>query len=146
MLMARFQNREFMSSIAIFPESTTRSRPRGGLAKDADTSALNLAARIEDGAKVHVQKKGEASDMTAASATSVTGASGTASGSTGAKINLNSATVEQLDELPGVGESTASAIVEDRESNGPFSSVEDLMRVSGIGEKKFAKMKDRICV
>jgi len=48
--------------------------------------------------------------------------------------------------LSGVGEATAAAIIEDRESKGPFTSPEDLMRVSGIGEKKFAKIKDHICV
>ncbi len=51
-----------------------------------------------------------------------------------------------LDALPGVGPSTARAIVEDRDANGPFSTIEDLMRVSGIGEKKFEKLKSSICV
>ena len=61
-------------------------------------------------------------------------------------MNINVAGIEELDELPGVGEATARAIVEDRERNGPFSTTEDLMRVSGIGEKKFAKLEGMICV
>ena len=61
-------------------------------------------------------------------------------------VNINSAGADELDALPGVGPSTARAIVEDREANGPFAMPEDLMRVSGIGEKKFAKLKSSICV
>ena len=61
-------------------------------------------------------------------------------------MNINTASEAELDELPGVGPSTAAAIVEDRQSNGAFSSPEDLMRVSGIGEKKFTKLRDHICV
>ena len=61
-------------------------------------------------------------------------------------VSINTATADELDSLPGVGPSTAEAIVEDREQNGPFSALEDLMRVSGIGEKKFENMKDRLCL
>ena len=61
-------------------------------------------------------------------------------------MNINLAGEADLDALPGVGPSTARAIVEDREANGPFSTIEDLMRVSGIGEKKFEKLKSSICV
>ncbi|MBM6775245.1 ComEA family DNA-binding protein, partial [Olsenella profusa] len=63
-----------------------------------------------------------------------------------APVNINTADVAELDELPGVGEATAAAIVEDRERNGPFAAPEDLMRVSGIGEKKFEKLEGLICV
>lgn len=106
----------------------------GGLAEGADTSSLNLAAPLADGEKVHVPAEGE----------EVTTSSGGAS--SGDLVNLNNASVEQLDELPGVGEATARAIIEDREANGPFATPEDLMRVSGIGEKKFAKLEGMICV
>ena len=61
-------------------------------------------------------------------------------------VNINTATAAELTTLPGVGEATAAEIVRDREANGAFTSIEDLMRVSGIGEKKFAKLKDKIRV
>ena len=61
-------------------------------------------------------------------------------------MNINTATAEELETLPGIGESTAKAIVQDREEHGSFSSKEDLMRVSGIGEKKYAKLEANICV
>lgn len=108
----------------------------GGLAEGADTSGMNLAARVADGDKVYVPLEGEeAPDADA-------GGSGTRE----PLVNINTATEEELDELPGVGESTARAIVEDRERNGPFALPEDLMRVSGIGEKKFERLEAMICV
>lgn len=61
-------------------------------------------------------------------------------------MNINTAGIDELDRLPGIGEATARAIVEEREANGPFSVPEDLMRVSGIGEKKYAKLEAMICV
>jgi len=63
----------------------------------------------------------------------------------GGRLNINLANVEELQTLSGIGPSTAEKIVADREANGPFPSIEDLMRVSGIGEKKFAAIKDSIC-
>ncbi len=109
----------------------------GGLAEEADTSAMNLAALVEDAQKVHVPRRGE----------EVPPDFSTESGQgERALININTASAEELDELPGVGESTARAIIEDREKNGPFSSPEDLMRVSGIGEKKFERLEAMVCV
>lgn len=61
-------------------------------------------------------------------------------------VNLNTATAEELDTLPGIGESLARRIIAWREANGPFESVEQIMEVSGIGEAKFAELKDRITV
>ena len=106
----------------------------GGLTKGADTTSINLAAPLVDGEKVHVPAEGEVAQPT------------TGEGGEDVLINLNTAGIEELDELPGVGESTARAIVEDREANGPFNTPEDLMRVSGIGEKKYAKLEGMICV
>ena len=94
----------------------------GGLLPEADTSQMNLAAAAAPGG-------GAVSQTDAASL-----------------VNINLATADQLQALSGVGEATARAIVEDREAHGPFSSVEDLMRVSGIGQKKFDKLKGQICV
>lgn len=61
-------------------------------------------------------------------------------------INLNTATVEQLDGLPGIGAKMAARIAEYRQKNGPFKKVEDLMNVKGIGEKNFLKLKSRLTV
>lgn len=114
----------------------------GGFAADADAARVNRAARLQDGQQVYVPRMGEAggSDVSgpavpAQGAVTVDGA-----------VNINRASESDLDALPGVGPSTARAIVEDREANGPFSSIEDLMRVSGIGKKKFEKLKSSICV
>ncbi len=63
-----------------------------------------------------------------------------------AVVNLNTATAEQLDSLPGVGAKMAARIIEYRQKNGPFRKVEDLMNVKGIGEKAFLKMKPRLTV
>ena len=124
----------------------------GGLVSDADTTSLNLAASVADGDKVHVPRVGEEVSLGeggsgAASATgSGTGAGASSGSGASGPVNINSATVEELDALPGVGPSTAQAIVDDRTQNGPFASIEDLMRVSGIGEKKFEKLKGHIRV
>ena len=108
----------------------------GGLAEGADTTAINLAAVLADGEKVYVPLEGEA--VTSSQEGSLEGGA--------APVNLNTATAEELDGLPGIGEATAQAIIEDREANGPFLSPEDLMRVSGIGEKKFERLEGLVCV
>jgi competence protein ComEA len=69
-----------------------------------------------------------------------------AAASAGAPINLNTATVAQLETLPGIGKSTAERILEYRQKNGGFKRIEDLMNVRGIGEKSFLKMKALITV
>lgn len=116
----------------------------GGLAEGADTTTLNLAAPVADGTKVHVPAEGEAAQAAPGEAASAAGTA--AAPGSGGLVNINTADAAALQTLPGVGEATASAIIQDREQNGPFSSTEDLMRVSGIGEKKFAKVRDLICV
>lgn len=119
----------------------------GGLAADADTSSLNQAAKVADGQKVSVPRVGEAS--VAPGSADSSGAIGSAydsSASGSGLVNINSASAEELDALPGVGPSTAAAIVEDREQNGPFNSVDDLLRVSGIGEKKLERLRSAACV
>ncbi len=62
------------------------------------------------------------------------------------KININTATIEQLDMLPGIGGVIAQRIIDYRDKNGPFAAIEDIMKVSGIGEKKFEQIKDYIKV
>lgn len=116
-------------------------RAAGGLTAEADQSAINRAAKLTDGQKIVVPRVGEALPATDATGTST----GTVT-TEPALVNINTATAEELDELPGVGPATAEAIITDREESGPFASIEDLMRVSGIGEKKFEKLKNSICV
>lgn len=118
----------------------------GGLVEGADTGGLNLAAPLADGEKVHVPREGEAQGAAGSGVGTLSDGSGVGAGEGTPVVNINTAGVAELDELPGVGEATARAIVEDRERNGPFSAPEDLMRVSGIGEKKFAKMEGMVCV
>ncbi len=117
----------------------------GGLTEEADTSGVNLAAAVTDGSKVHIPAQAEAQQSSEITISEQGSSSSGGSVSSGL-VNINTATADELDVLPGVGPSTAATIVEDRERNGPFSSVEDLMRVSGIGEKKFAKLQGSICV
>ena len=117
----------------------------GGFAEGAARDGLNLARVLVDGEQIVVPTQEEAG---AAAAGSAAGASdgGAGASSVGGKVNLNRATASELDALPGVGPSTAEKIVADREANGPFRTVEDLKRVSGIGDKKFADLADLVCV
>ena len=114
----------------------------GGLTEDADERQVNRAALVTDGEKIYVPELGESGGLPGEGGVSGEGSSEESSG----LVNINTADAQLLDELPGVGPATAQAIIEDREANGPFSSPEDIMRVSGIGEKKFEKMKDALCV
>lgn len=117
----------------------------GGLAPEADVSSINRAARVEDGSKVVVPALTAGGEQAAGS--EATGALDPATdSSTPSLVNINLAGVDELDELPGVGPATAQAIVDDREENGSFSSIEDIMRVSGIGEAKFERMRDLISI
>ena len=118
----------------------------GGFAEGAATGALNLARVLQDGELVDVPAE---QPVAAAGATGAVGSAGAVTGaSAGApsRININTADAAALQQLDGVGEATARKIVADREANGPFRTIEDLKRVSGIGDKKFANLKDAICV
>ena len=114
----------------------------GGITPEAVLDSINRAAKLVDGQKIHVPSSAE----TTASLANEGGVPGGSTQETGALISINSADAEQLDAIKGVGPSTAAAIVEDREANGPFETLEDLMRVSGIGEKKFEALKGQICL
>lgn len=118
----------------------------GGLLGSAEQSGVNLARAVSDGEQVYVPKKGQAPPPAVQPSVGAPGA-GSGTGSTGgpdAVVDINHATAVELDVLPGVGMSTAQRIIDDREANGPFTSPEDLMRVSGIGPKRFEQMKPRI--
>lgn len=120
----------------------------GGFAEGAVGDALNLAREITDGEQIIVPREADAAALqtgTLAAAPDAN-ASKEAQNSVGGKVNINTASAAQLDALPGVGASTAQKIIADREANGPFKTVEDLKRVSGIGDKKFATLSDAISV
>ena len=114
----------------------------GGTAPGAELEAVNLARRVVDGEQIRVPRHGEPVAATADPA----GAAGTGgSVQPGVPLDLNTATVEQLDTLPGVGEVTAQRIVAYREAH-PFTSVDDLRQVSGIGDRRFEALKDLVTV
>lgn len=115
----------------------------GGLTEHADLKAVNQAQFLEDGQMVYIPSTEEAQGLPA----DVTGTEeSSGSGQTEGKINLNSASREQLMTLPGIGEGKAGNIISYREEHGKFQSIEDLMKVDGIKEGTYEKLKDRITV
>jgi competence protein ComEA len=116
----------------------------GGGAPDADLNRLNLAAKVADGQRVLVQRVGEAAPAGSVSP----GGSGSAGGSADPSglVSLNSATQAELEALPGIGPSLAGAIITERERRGGFRSVNELRDVRGIGEKRFADLKDKVTI
>lgn len=114
-------------------------RRAGGVSGRADLSAVNLAAKVSDGAQILVPERGQA----AAAASSPLGASAAAPAQ---PINLNTATAEQLDALDGVGPSTAQKIVLYRQQHGGFGSVGELDRIPGFGPKKVAALRLKVRV
>lgn len=115
----------------------------GGVAPDGDADALNLAAPLADGQRVYVPLLGE---VDPASVPAVAVDTSAAAAPVGGPIDLNSAAAADLEALPGVGPATATAIVDDRDRNGPFASVDDLDRVPGIGPAKLAALRDLVTV
>ena len=118
----------------------------GGLTAEADVSGLNRASKVTDGQKIYVPTVGEqqAAAVTSGADSGASPASG--AGASSGLVNINTASAAELQTLSGIGPSMAQSIIDERTKNGAFTSVDDLMRVSGIGEKKFAKIKDCICV
>ncbi len=120
----------------------------GGFAEDADQLSVNLARVVTDGEQIVVGSTSvDANTANSATGSSAASASSTAAATTSnGKVNINTATAEQLCTLSGIGESTAAKIIAYRQENGSFAKVEDLKNVSGIGDKKFAAIKDSITV
>jgi competence protein ComEA len=114
----------------------------GGATRKADLSLVNLAAPLADGQQVIVPRRGAAAGAAPAPA----GAAATpgAPGATAGPVHLNTATLEQLDSLPGVGPVTAQKILDYRTEHGPFTSVEELDAVPGIGPSRMDQLKDLV--
>ena len=107
----------------------------GGLLDDADTSTLNLSQKVKDQMVIYVLKHGEKPKQISDSGTS---------SSSGDVININTANLEQLMKISGVGKTKAEAIISYREKNGDFKKKEDITKVRGIGKATFEKIKDKI--
>lgn len=135
----------------------------GGLTKEADVSQINLAYILEDGQKIYIPTKEEVKEATELR-NSLTenqnyiiseSGNGVISDSKNGKnnnekgvgkVDINKASRDELNTLPGIGDVTAERIIEYRENNGDFSKIEDLKEVSGIGEAKYEKIKEMITV
>jgi competence protein ComEA len=115
----------------------------GGTAPGAELEAVNLARRIVDGEQIRVPRHGE--PVAAPAGSGGTGGVAAQPGTPGAPLDLNSASAEQLDALPGVGEVTADRIIAYRTAH-PFTSVDDLRLVPGIGDRRFEVLKDLVTV
>ena len=107
----------------------------GGLLDDADTSTLNLSQKVKDQMVIYVLKHGEKPKQISVS--------GSSSSNTDV-ININTANLEQLMKISGVGKTKAEAIISYREKNGDFKKKEDITKVRGIGKATFEKIKDKI--
>ena len=117
----------------------------GGATGAAELETVNLAALLTDGQQVVVPERGAPGVAVAASDPAATSA-GSGVVAAGAPVNLNTATMAELDTLPGVGPSTAQKILDYRTAQGGFKSVEDLNNVSGIGDVTFAELKDLVTI
>lgn len=109
----------------------------GGALEEANLEVLNLAAKLNDGEKIYVPRKGEAT---------LSNQAPKVAGETPQSplINLNMASLEELDKLPGIGPALSERIIEYREAKGGFKKVEELQGVEGIGPKKFLSIKDKV--
>lgn len=102
----------------------------GGLLSEADTSSINLSQKLKDQMVIIVNKKGERSTNIPQNKKDV--------------VNINSATIEELQKISGIGKSKAQAIIDYRDNKGEFKTKDDLMKVKGIGKGIFEKIKDKI--
>ena len=126
----------------------------GGETKQADLSQVNLAYELQDGQKLYIPSKNEKiseyiideSGQSAGESKHSAELSGNKEDGKNVKVNINTATLEELDNLPGIGPSLAERIIEYREENGKFKSIEDIQNVKGIGESKYNDIKEKIIV
>ncbi len=122
----------------------------GGLSEEADIDLINRARILYDGEKVYIPKIGEEGYSVPISASEPGNTEERGNTESGGiqngKVNINTATSEELQTVKGIGPSTAEKIIAFREDYGPFGNIEELMNISGIGEKTFDKMKSQITV
>lgn len=119
----------------------------GGLAIDADLTQVNLAYSLKDGQKIYIPRIADTEEeiiINEENGPSVVLDAGMEQVSK--KVNINTATLEELQTLSGIGEETARKIIEHRQLNGRYNSIEEIKNVSGIGDAKFESIKDYICV
>ncbi len=109
----------------------------GGAMAEADLDRINLAIEVHDQQQIHVPRKGDAVQP---ATTNVVAASSSD------RVNINAATLADLDKLPKIGPATAQRIIDYRAKNGPFKKIEDLKNVSGIGDVTFEGLKDMVTV
>lgn len=118
----------------------------GGFTDDADPAYHNLARQLTDGERIYILTQEETKMLTMQQQAEGEEGSEGFRGNTKGQINLNTATAEQLMELPGIGEAKAVSILEYRTKVGKFADIKELMNVSGIGEAMFEKIKDKVVV
>ena len=109
----------------------------------ADKAKINLAQKLTDGMQIQVSSKTPV--INSNEQVNDTNSNSPNNNSSSNLININTATKEDLDTLPGIGPATAQKIIDYRQEHGNFSSIEDIKNVKGIGEAKFSKMQDKIC-
>lgn len=109
----------------------------GGVLPNVDKDSINMAQVLKDGQQLRVPERKEGTSS---------GSRSSNNGSKEGQININTADEKTLDELPGVGPAMAKRIVEYRETEGAFQSIEDIKKIKGIGEAKFNRMKDKLCL
>lgn len=113
----------------------------GGPAADADLDSINLALELRDHQQIYVPRQGEENPPPVVSGNEPTGG-----GAADMQVNINTATATELETLPRIGPTTAQRILEYREANGPFATIEDIQDVPGIGPATFEGFKDLITV
>ena len=114
----------------------------GGVTENADLSSINRAKKLQNHEMIYIADKNQSNN----SQESVKSSGEASSSVSQSLVDINTATVEQLKTLNGIGDSKAESIIEYREQNGGFKSVEEIKNVTGIGEKMFEKIKDKITI
>lgn len=119
----------------------------GGETKEADLSQVNLAYELQDGQKLYIPNKNEKIEVYIINENGNNGVESEELEEGGKKkVNINTATQNELDELPGIGPAIAQRIIEYREENGNFQKIEDLQNVKGIGDAKYEEIKESVTV